>query len=191
VITDINGIIEYINPKAEQVSGYTLDEVTGKRPSIFSSGDISPINYQDMWHQMLDGKAWQGTFLNRRKNGTLYWESATISAVRDPNGEITHFVAVKEDITERRSTEEQLRMNAAVFETTNEGIIITTPDARIISVNPAFTEITGYTAEEVIGKTPQMFQSGKQKNSFYQEMWQKLEQEGSWSGEVWNKRRNG
>ncbi|WP_372598391.1 EAL domain-containing protein [Amphritea sp.] len=191
VITDINGIIEYINPKAEQVSGYTLDEVTGKRPSIFSSGDISPINYQDMWQQMLDGKAWQGTFLNRRKNGTLYWESATISAVRDPDGEITHFVAVKEDITERRSTEEQLRMNAAVFETTNEGIIITTPDARIISVNPAFTEITGYTAEEVIGKTPQLFQSGKQKDSFYQEMWQTLEQEGSWSGEVWNKRRNG
>ncbi|WP_299194993.1 EAL domain-containing protein [uncultured Amphritea sp.] len=191
VITDTNGVIEYINPKAEQVSGYTLEEVIGKRPSVFSSGDISPVNYQDMWQQMLAGNAWQGTFLNRRKNGQLYWESATISAVRDLRGEITHFVAVKEDISERRSTEEQLRMNAAVFETTNEGIIITTPDARIISVNPAFTHITGYTAEEVIGKTPQIFQSGKQKENFYQEMWQTLEQDGSWSGEVWNKRRNG
>ncbi|WP_428034758.1 EAL domain-containing protein [Amphritea sp.] len=191
VITDTNGVIEYINPKAEQVSGYTLEEVTGKRPSVFSSGDISPVNYQDMWQQMLAGKAWQGTFLNRRKNGQLYWESATISAVRDLRGEITHFVAVKEDITERRSTEEQLRMNAAVFETTNEGIIITTPDAQIISVNPAFTRITGYTAEEVIGKKPQIFQSGKQKETFYQEMWLTLEQEGSWSGEVWNKRRDG
>ncbi|MBN0989616.1 EAL domain-containing protein [Amphritea pacifica] len=191
VITDINGLIEYINPKAEQVSGYSLEEVLGKSPAIFSSGDISPVNYQDMWQQMLAGKAWQGTFLNRRKSGKLYWEAATISAVRDPGGEITHFVAVKEDITERRSTEEQLRMNAAVFETTNEGIIITSPDARIISVNPAFTEITGYRAEEVIGKTPQIFQSGKQSDSFYQEMWQTLENNGSWSGEVWNKRRDG
>lgn len=191
VITDTHGIIEYINPKAEQVSGYNLEEVMGLRPSVFSSGDISPINYEDMWHQIIAGNAWQGTFLNRRKNGQLYWESATISAVKDLLGEITHFVAVKEDITERRSTEEQLRMNAAVFETTNEGIMITTPDARIISVNPAFSDITGYTAEEVMGKTPQILQSGKQKESFYREMWQTLEQEGCWSGEVWNKRRNG
>ncbi len=191
IITDLNGTIEYINPKAEQVSGFSRKEVTGKRPSVFSSGDISPVNYQEMWQKILAGNAWQGTFLNRRKNGQLYWEAATISAVRDLRGEITHFVAVKEDITERRSTEEQLRMNAAVFETTNEGIMITTPDARIISVNPAFTNITGYTAAEVIGQTPQLLNSGKQKKSFYQDMWQTLTEEGGWSGEVWNKRRNG
>lgn len=191
VITDIKGIIEYINPKAEEVSGYSLEEVEGKQPNIFSSGDISPINYGEMWEQMLAGKAWQGTFLNRRKNGQLYWEAATISAVRNLQGEITHFVAVKEDITERRSTEEQLRLNAAVFETTNEGIMITSPDAKIISVNPAFTEITGYSSAEVIGKTPQVFQSGRQNKTFYSDMWKTLERNDSWSGEVWNKRRNG
>lgn len=191
VITDINGLIEYINPKAEEISGYSLQEVLGERPSIFSSGDISPTNYQDMWRQMLDGKVWQGTFLNRRKNRQLYWEAATISAVRDPLGEITHFVAVKEDITERRSTEEQLRMNAAVFETTNEGIMITSPDTRIISVNPAFTEITGFTAEEVVGKTPQVFQAKRQTEINYKEMWKILEQNHSWSGEIWNQRRDG
>ncbi|WP_417224543.1 EAL domain-containing protein [Amphritea sp.] len=191
VITDINGIIEYINPKAEEVSGYSLDEVVGKRPSLFSSGDLSPVNYQAMWQQMLSGQPWQGTFLNRRKNGSLYWEAATISAVRDSLGQITHFVAVKEDITERRATEEQLRMNAAVFETTNEGIMITAPDATIISVNPAFSEITGYSSAEVVGKKPNMFQSGKQKDTFYQNMWLSLEKAGSWSGEIWNKRKDG
>lgn len=191
VITNFQGTIEYINPKTEEVSGYSLQEAIGERPNIFSSGDISPINYSDMWAQILDGKVWQGTFLNRRKNRQLYWEAATISAVRDPLGEITHFVAVKEDITERRSTEEQLRMNAAVFETTNEGIMITSPDTRIISVNPAFTEITGFTAEEVVGKTPQVFQATRQKEINYQEMWKILEQSHSWSGEIWNQRRDG
>ena len=141
-----------------------------------------------MWQKILAGNAWQGTFLNRRKKWSAVLGSSNhFSAVRDLRGEITHFVAVKEDITERRSTEEQLRMNAAVFETTNEGIMITTPDARIISVNPAFTNITGYTAAEVIGQTPQLLNSGKQKKSFYQDMWQTLIEEGGWSGEVWNK----
>ncbi|MDX2423821.1 MAG: EAL domain-containing protein [Amphritea sp.] len=191
VITDINGVIEYINPKAEEVSGYSLSEVIGKRPSLFSSGDLSPVNYQDMWQQMLSGQAWQGNFLNRRKNGSLYWEAATISAVRDALGDITHFVAVKEDITERRATEEQLRMNAAVFETTNEGIMITGPDTKIISVNPAFTAITGYTQDDVVGKTPSMFQSGQQPKTFYENLWLSLRKEGSWSGEIWNKRKDG
>lgn len=191
VITDINGTIEYINPKAEEVSGYSLAEVIGKRPSIFSSGDLSPINYQEMWQRMLSGHPWQGTFLNRRKNGELYWEAATLSAVKDSLGKITHFVAVKEDITERRSTEEQLRMNAAVFETTNEGIMITAPDASIISVNPAFSKITGYTSADVVGKNPKMFQSGKHTDSFYHDLWQALEKSGSWSGEIWNKRKSG
>ncbi|MDO6564146.1 EAL domain-containing protein [Amphritea sp. 1_MG-2023] len=191
VITDTDGIIEYINPKAESVSGYSLQEVIGKRPSIFSSGDLSPVNYQQMWQQMLAGHAWHGTFLNQRKNGSLYWEAATISAVRDSLGEITHFVAVKEDITERRATEEQLRMTATVFETTNEGIMITAPDSTIISVNPAFTEITGYAAQDVVGKKPQVLQSGKQNSDFYRCMWQTLKKNGSWSGEIWNKRQNG
>ncbi|RTE66031.1 EAL domain-containing protein [Amphritea opalescens] len=191
VIADINGLIEYINPKAEEVSGYSLAEVVGKSPNVFSSGGLSPVNYQVMWQQMLSGQAWQGNFLNRRKNGSLYWEAATISAVKDPRGVITHFVAVKEDITERRATEEQLRMNAAVFETTNEGIMITTPDSKIISVNPAFTKITGYTQKDVVGNTPQIFQSGKQPKEFYEGLWRSLEKNNSWSGEIWNKRKDG
>lgn len=191
VITDTEGTIEYINPTAEQISGYNKEEVIGANPRIFNSGKHSHKDYRQMWDALHAGERWQGVFRNKRKSGELYWEAASISSIRNEAGMITHFVAVKDDISERKQTEDTLRMNAAVFETTTEGILITDAHSRIMSVNRAFSRITGYTQDEVIGLTPRMLRSELHDENFYSEMWDVLNSNNNWSGEVWNKRKDG
>ncbi|HRK96622.1 MAG TPA: PAS domain S-box protein, partial [Rhodospirillales bacterium] len=109
VITDVEGNIEYVNPKFTEVTGYTYPEVMGKNPRVLKSGHTQPGDYADLWRTIRAGDVWRGEFHNRRKNGELFWELAAIAPVRDARGKITHFVAVKEDITERKATEERLR----------------------------------------------------------------------------------
>ncbi|MCC7373811.1 MAG: PAS domain S-box protein [Verrucomicrobiales bacterium] len=109
VITDRHGTIEFVNPKFTEVTGYTAEEVVGLSPRVLKSGETSSDKYRDLWETIVSGKEWRGEFCNRRKDGSLFWEHAVISGVRDESGEITHFIAVKEDISERRSLEQQLR----------------------------------------------------------------------------------
>ena len=109
VITDVEGNIEYVNPKFTEVTGFTYSEVMGKNPRLLKSGHTRPGEYGDLWKTIRAGEVWRGEFHNKRKNGELFWELAAIAPVRDPRGKITHFVAVKEDITERKATEERLR----------------------------------------------------------------------------------
>ena len=105
VITNPAGDIEYVNPKFIEVTGYTLAEVLGKNPRVLKSGEKSPEAYRELWETITAGKEWSGEFHNKKKNGELYWESASISPIRDPAGRVTHYVAVKEDITARKQTE--------------------------------------------------------------------------------------
>ena len=107
VITDTEGTIQYVNPKFTELTGYTLDEAIGKNPSILKSGRTPTEEYQRLWATISAGREWRGEFCNRKKNGDLYWESASISPIRDSEGTITHFVAVKEDVTEQRRLQEQ------------------------------------------------------------------------------------
>ena len=109
MITDVNGRIEYVNPKFCEMTGYTYPEVVGKTPKFLQSGHSSPQNYQDLWETISAGSVWRGEFRNRRKNGELFWELASIAPVRDVHGKVTHYVAVKEDISDRKATEERLR----------------------------------------------------------------------------------
>ncbi len=191
VITDIQGNIEYVNPKFEELTGYRFAEVKGKNPRVLKSGDKSPEEYRELWDSIMAGKVWRGQFHNKRKDGEIFWEAASISPVRDESGKTTHFIAVKEDITARKLAEDQLRMNATVFDTTSEGILVTDADTRIITVNPAFTRITGYQAEEVLGRKPNLLSSGRHNKAYYEQMWQTLDTRGSWSGEIWNRYKDG
>ncbi|HBV86735.1 MAG TPA: hypothetical protein DEF42_08830 [Desulfosporosinus sp.] len=109
LITDLSGNVEYVNPKFQELTGYTLPEVIGKNPRILKSGEKMLEDYQRMWKTITSGKEWRGEFHNRKKNGTLFWESASIAPVKDKDGQITHFVAVKEDITERKLAQKLLR----------------------------------------------------------------------------------
>jgi two-component system cell cycle sensor histidine kinase/response regulator CckA len=109
VITDQHGNIEYANPHFTQLTGYDLNELLGENPRILKSGSTSAVEYHAMWETILAGGEWRGEFYNRKKNGEYYWELALISPIRDQTGAITNFIAIKEDITERKKLESQLR----------------------------------------------------------------------------------
>ncbi len=108
MITDVKGDIEYVNPKFTEVTGYTFEEVRGENPRILKSGEMEPEGYEKLWETIAAGGEWRGVFHNRKKDGGLFWESAAISPIRSAKGEITHFLAVKEDITERKELEQRL-----------------------------------------------------------------------------------
>lgn len=109
VITDKDAKIEYVNKKFTELTGYTLNEVLGQNPRVLKSGETPPEYYKDLWNTILSGQEWRGQFVNKKKNGELYWEFATIAPIRDAHGNIAHFMALKEDITYRRQIEEKLR----------------------------------------------------------------------------------
>ena len=108
-ITDAQGRISYVNQKFTECTGYAPEEVRGRNPSILKSGHTSNDEYKNLWDTITHGREWRGEFQNRKKNGALYWESAVITPVKDSNGTISHYVAIKEDITERKTMESQLR----------------------------------------------------------------------------------
>jgi PAS domain S-box-containing protein len=108
VITDPAGDIEYVNPKFTAVTGYSLEEALGENPRVLKSGTLPREFYADLWATISSGREWHGEFCNRKKNGELYWESAAISPIRDESGEITHYVAIKDDITDRKRMEREL-----------------------------------------------------------------------------------
>ncbi len=110
VITDLQGHIDYVNPKFVEATGYTAQEVLGRNPRILKSGEQSDEFYRDLWQTITSGKQWRGEFHNRRKDGTLYWEQASIAPIFDPSGHMTHFIAIKEDITERKKAEDALHL---------------------------------------------------------------------------------
>lgn len=119
VITDRDGNIEYVNPKFCEVTGYTSEEALGKNPKILKSGEHSDEYYNDLWQTITAGKNWYGEFKNKRKDGSYYWESASISPLFDEQGNVNHFVAIKEDITERKIKEVELRQAKELAEESN------------------------------------------------------------------------
>jgi PAS domain S-box-containing protein len=110
VITDTTPRIEYVNPAFTRATGYTLDEARGKNPRFLKSGRHSLEFYQELWATLLRGEVWRGEFINRKKNGELYYEATRITPVRDAAGRVTHYIAVKDDITDRKKSDEALSL---------------------------------------------------------------------------------
>jgi PAS domain S-box-containing protein len=119
VITNTEGLIEYVNPKFVALTGYSLDEVIGKNPRILKSGHTTGEEYHHLWETISEGAEWHGEFNNIKKNGELYWESASISPIFNEKGKVSHFLAIKEDITERKKADEKLLQYAADLESSN------------------------------------------------------------------------
>ncbi|MCP4414127.1 MAG: PAS domain S-box protein [Gammaproteobacteria bacterium] len=109
VITDMEGDIEYVNSKFEEATGYSREEIIGKNPRILNSGEKNKADYKELWQTILSGENWKGEFHNRRKDGTLFWEWAKISPIKNEDGKVISFLAIKEDITERKKLEQQIR----------------------------------------------------------------------------------
>lgn len=110
VITDKEGVISYVNRTFETITGYSEEEVIGKMPSLLKSGEMDQDFYKVLWTTILNGEIWKGEFLNKKKDGTVFWEFASISPIINDGGDIVSFVAVKEDVTERKQMEDDLRI---------------------------------------------------------------------------------
>lgn len=181
-----------VNHKLCVITGYSEEELlTHNRPSITYPDDMP--DELDSMQQLLAGDVPSSTKEIRyaRKDGLPVWVNLTWSLTRTSTGEPDYFIEVIEDITERKEATEQLRLFARIFDTINEGVIVTDSANNIVSVNPAFSAITGYSAAEAIGKNPRLLHSGLMDKVFYDKMWQSIKKTGRWQGEITDRRKNG
>ena len=184
-LTDIQGKILEANQAYADLSGYTVDELRGLSISDLEANE-NPEDVKARIVKLMDQGFDVFETRHRRKNGSVVDVEISTSLVR----ETQQLVVFSRDITARKGAEQELRIAAAAFET-RDAIVITDAQSNIIRVNHAFTEITGYTVEEVLGKNPRIMSSGRQDKAFYEVMWQQINENGSWAGEIWDRRKNG
>lgn len=149
MITNVSGDIEYVNHGFERLTGYLAHEVLGRKPSLLKSGRISQETYEDLWQTICAGETWRGQVCNRRKDASDYWEEMTISPVKDDLGEITHYVAVKEDINDSRSME---LLHAGIINASADIFVVLDDEFRILEWGYQAKKILGRSAEDVIGQ---------------------------------------
>jgi diguanylate cyclase (GGDEF)-like protein/PAS domain S-box-containing protein len=192
LVLDTQGSVVHLNPYTEQLTGYSLAEIKGRdwfatflpeaevqrvkrvfqmaMSDIDISGQVNPLLLRDGSRRLVE------------------WYNKTL---KDSSGEVIGVLAIGHDISERVKSEEKLKLAASVFTYAQEGIYITQPDGIIVDINEAFTQITGYRRDEAIGQHTRLLKSGRHNAEFYEDMWRQLLQQGSWAGEVWNRRKNG
>ena len=182
VITDATGAIEYVNPSFTATTGYTFEEARGANPRILRSGELPAEVYREMWRTITAGREWRGEFHNRKKNGELFWEAATISPITDEAGRITHFLAVKEDITERKAAEARIREQAALLDVTQDAILVMTLDRVITFWNRGAEKLYGVSKEQAIGRRYETMVY-RELPADYEASWSELVERSEWSGE--------
>lgn len=176
VITNVNGEIEYVNPKFCQTTGYSAQEALGKNPRVLKSGEMPPEGYSDLWATISAGKEWRGEFHNKRKDGTLYWEFASISPLFGKDNQVVGYLAIKEDITERKLIEAALAQNREELAAKHEElrqlfsqvehakreweqtldhlrdfVILTDAEHRVKRYNKLLADITGRKFNDIVG----------------------------------------
>ncbi|BCO09088.1 hypothetical protein GF1_14640 [Desulfolithobacter dissulfuricans] len=166
IITDSRGDIIYVNPHFTRVTGYTLAEVRGKNPRVLKSGSQDSSVHQELWQTLTRGETWKGVLHNKKKNGELYWEEATISPIFGSDGETTHYIAIKEDISDRVALTQQLREEKEklqlIVEHAGLGIAIII-ERHISWVNQAGVDLFGYdSVDEVIGKSVMLIHASEE-----------------------------
>ncbi len=158
IVTDRDGVIRWVNPAFTFLTGYEPEEVLGESPRILKSGEHPESFYAEMWDTILAGRMWHGELVNRRKDGTLFTEEMTITPVLDEAGEVTHFIAIKQDVSERRAMETALRRSEEsyrqLFENAPEAVYIQDRDGRFLDVNRGACEMYGHEKAFFLGKTP-------------------------------------
>ena len=183
--------VVYVNPAFERITGYAAAELIGRNCRILQRDDRVQPGLDAIREALREQGSCSAVLRNYHKDGSLFWNKLSIAPVANRRGRITHYVGIQEDISESVAQQQRLRESAAVFENAQEGMTITGLDGSIVEVNPAFTEITGYARDEVVGENPRLLQSGRHGRDFYQGMWASLTQTSRWSGEIWNRRKSG
>jgi len=192
IVYDTEGRLQVWNLFMESITGFSKDACLGRK-----LGEIFPFLKGTV---VLDGleRALQGKTVRNNsypwilpRTGRSGWSYSVQAPLRRDDGQIVGVIETVSDITELKRAEEAVQLAALVFENSSEGMIVTDSNGTIISVNPAFTALTGYKSSEVIGKNPSILRSGRQDRAFYQAMWHSLTTTGHWEGEIWNRHKNG
>ncbi len=154
MITNLAGNIEYVNTRFVEVTGYSVEEAIGKNPRMLKTEYTSPNVHLNLWETLKSGKEWQGEFVNRKKDGSVFYESVMIAPITDGLGHATHYLAVKEDITERKQVEDALRTSEArfryLFEQSHDAVFILNLEGFHVAVNQRAADMLGYSAEEIL-----------------------------------------
>ena len=206
--TDINGIITYANESFINISGYSKDELIGSEHSIVRHPDTQASVFENMWKTLKDKQVWKGSYKNLKKDGSSYYISAVVMPILDANGEISEFLALRQDITEleeyREILEKQLDSShdnliekilllkeyESAIEASN-AYTRTDTDGIIRYVNDTFSQISGYEKDELIGKTHQTMRHPDTQDSFYKTMWSTISAGDTWKDIICNKRKDG
>jgi len=206
IATNPAGVILYINRSAQKLLGYDWHEAVGQdSPAIFHRPEEIAEHAARLSVEL--GREIQPGFeafvarLETEDHDESDWTYVTrdgshvpvrlsISTLRSPLGDLLGYVGIASDISQRRAIEQELRIAATAFES-QAAIMVTDAEQRILRVNPAFTKLTGYPADEAVGKTPSLLKSGRQDAAFYRSLWRSLRQTGHWQGEIWNRRKCG
>jgi diguanylate cyclase (GGDEF)-like protein/PAS domain S-box-containing protein len=191
VITNAMRQATYINDAFIRQTGYLKEEVLGRSCSLLQGPDTSQETVDRMRSLLNSNLPFQGEILNYRKDGTTFWNDMSITPVFDEEGKLLQWVGVQRDITEQKQAEAQIHLAANVFAQGKEAIVISNADRNIVMVNKAFSDITGYSEIEVLGKAVRTLYSGYKSEEIYGAMIESLEKLGHWQGEIWNRRKNG
>jgi PAS domain S-box-containing protein len=191
VITDASASITYVNKIYTEITGYTAAELIGCNPRLIKSGLTPDVTYRDLWQTINSGNEWRGEFLNKKKNGDLFWESNVISPVLDADGRITHFLAVKEDITERRRVEELIREQASLLDIANDAIIVCDLDNYVIFWNKGAERMYGWVKDEAVGSNTTTLLYSEERGSKNNEVLSSTLANDQWAGEIRQKTKDG
>ena len=183
---DTNLVITYCNERFADILQSSVDSIVGSDIKTLKDKAILRASKNALKGEMVyyEGQYW-AVF-----SDAGIWLDMTCAPSRDGTGKIVGGIAIVRDITKRKHAEEELRISEIAFES-QSGMMVTTPNAVIVRVNRAFTTLTGYSAQELLGQTPHLFSSGRHDKAFFQVMWSTLKETGYWQGEIWNRRKNG
>ena len=191
IIFDPAWTIEYVNPKVTELTGYQASELIGTHPRTLDSDDYLSRFFQEMWDALQSGNDWSREMLLKKKTGTLFWDSTSISPIVDPNGQITHIVVTLEDISERKKNEAELKKLSLAIEQSPISVVITDTAGSIEYVNPRFSKVTGYSFEETLGQDLRFLKSDKNSADLYKDLWDTIMLGREWRGEIINRKKNG
>jgi PAS domain S-box-containing protein len=190
VITDREGMILWSNAEFLRMTGYSSEVVVGRNQGILKSGAHDEAFYGDLWRTILSGVVWHGEMVNRRQDGTLYTEEQSIAPVLNEHQEVTHFIAIKRDVTSRVRTEQKLNLLAHTLDSIDECVSICDPDDRLLFVNRAFLRTYGYEECNLIGENVSFIRSPLNSPEVTAGILPGTLL-GGWQGELWNRKRDG
>lgn len=186
----LGGRLAYVNHAFERLTGYAREELLGSGCPLLDSEELEATHRRALMGALRDGRPFTLTLPCRRRDGELFHNELSLSRFCLGDGR-RYLIGIHRDVSQREAHQNRLELAQAVFNNTHDGILVTDADKRIIDTNPAFTELTGYSREEALGKKPNLLSSGKHDSGFYESMFATVESRGYWSGDIWNTRKDG